>query len=211
MKLFRIAVLAVVTASVPAVVTAQLGKSEGVVDVNTAAEADLLKMPHMTPAIVKAILSTRPFASPIELNKLLLSHKLTPEQTQAFYRSAFVHINLNTATAEEIMLIPGAGKRMAHEFEEYRPWKAWAQFEKEIGKYVNAQEVARLAQYGFIPMDPNTASDADLQSIPGVGPRMLRELKEYRPWKSRAHFDKEIGKYVDQKEVARLARYLVLP
>ncbi len=60
-------------------------------------------------------------------------------------------------------------------------------------------------------MDPNTASDADLQTIPGVGPRMLRELKEYRPWKSRAHFDKEIGKYVDQKEVARLARYLMLP
>ena len=119
---------------------------------------------------MKALLSARPFASPIDLNKLLLSQKLTPEQTQAFYRSAFVHINLNTATGEEIMLIPGAGKRMAHEFEEYRPWKAWAQFDKEIGKYVNAQEVARLAQYGFIPMDPNTASDADLQSIPGVGP-----------------------------------------
>ncbi len=47
------------------------------------------------------------------------------------------------------MLIPGAGKRMAHEFEEYRPWKAWAQFDKEIGKYVNAQEVARLAQVRF--------------------------------------------------------------
>ena len=212
MKLFRIAVLlALVTASSPGIAAAQVGKSQGVVDVNTAAEADLLKMPGMTAAIVKALLSARPFASPIELNKLLLSQKLTPEQTQAFYRSAFVHINLNTATGEEIMLIPGAGKRMAHEFEEYRPWKAWAQFDKEIGKYVNAQEVARLAQYGFIPMDPNTASDADLQTIPGVGPRMLRELKEYRPWKSRAHFDKEIGKYVDQKEVARMARYLTLP
>ena len=39
------------------------------------------------------------------------------------------------------MLIPSAGKRMAHEFEEYRPWKAWAQFDKEIGKYVDAKEV----------------------------------------------------------------------
>ena len=190
---------------------AQVGKSQGVVDANTATEADLLKMPNMTPAIVQAILAGRPFGSPIDLNKVLVAQKLTPEQTQAFYRSAFVHINLNTATAEEIMLIPGAGKRMAHEFEEYRPWKAWAQFDKEIGKYVNAQEVARLAQYGFIPMDANTASDADLMTIPGLGPRMLRELKEYRPWKARAHFDKEIGKYVDQKEVARLARYLVLP
>jgi DNA uptake protein ComE-like DNA-binding protein len=202
---------ALIAIGVPRGAVAQVGKSQGVVDVNTVAEADVLKMPHMTPAIVKAILAARPFQSPVDLNKLLLAQQLTPDQTQAFYRGAFVHINLNTATAEEIMLIPGAGKRMAHEFEEYRPWKAWAQFDKEIGKYVNAQEVARLAQYGFIPLDLNTASDADILTIPGVGPRMLRELKEYRPWKSRAQFDKEIGKYVDQKEVARLARYVALP
>jgi DNA uptake protein ComE-like DNA-binding protein len=204
-------VLALIATALPSVALAQVGKSQGVVDVNTTTEADLLKMPHMTPAIVKAIVAARPFKSPIELNTLLVSQKLSPEQTQAFYRAAFVHINLNTATAEEIMLIPGAGKRMAHEFEEYRPWKAWAQFDKEIGKYVNAQEVARLAQYAFIPLDLNTASDADILTIPGVGPRMLRELKEYRPWKSRAQFDKEIGKYVDAKEVARLARYVALP
>jgi DNA uptake protein ComE-like DNA-binding protein len=202
---------ALIAIGVPRAAVAQVGKSQGVVDVNTVAEADVLKMPHMTPAIVKAILAARPFQSPVDLNKLLLAQQLTPDQTQAFYRGAFVHINLNTATAEEIMLIPGAGKRMAHEFEEYRPWKAWAQFDKEIGKYVNAQEVARLAQYGFIPLDLNTASDADILTIPGVGPRMLRELKEYRPWKSRAQFDKEIGKYVDPKEVARLARYVALP
>jgi DNA uptake protein ComE-like DNA-binding protein len=202
---------ALIAIGAPRAAAAQVGKSQGVVDVNTVAEADLLKMPHMTPAIAKAILAARPFQSPVELNKLLLAQQLTPDQAQAFYRAAFVHINLNSATAEEIMLIPGAGKRMAHEFEEYRPWKAWAQFDKEIGKYVNAQDVARLAQYGFIPLDLNTASDADILTIPGVGPRMLRELKEYRPWKSRAHFDKEIGKYVDQKEVARLARYVVLP
>ena len=36
---------------------AQVGKSQGVVDANTATEADLLKMPHMTPAIVKVISS----------------------------------------------------------------------------------------------------------------------------------------------------------
>ena len=38
------------------------------------------------------------------------------------------------------MTIPGVGKRMAHEFEEYRPWKTQQQFEKEIGKYVNQKK-----------------------------------------------------------------------
>lgn len=189
----------------------QVGKSQGLIDANTASEADLLKAPHMTPDIVKAIIAARPFGSIVDLNKLLLGRKLSQEQATAFYEKAFVHINLNTAIPEEILLIPRAGKRMAHEFEEYRPWKAWAQFDKEIGKYVNAQETARLAQYGFIPINLNTASDADLLTIPGVGQRMLHELKEYRPWKTGAQFDKEIGKYVDQKEVQRLKRYVAIP
>jgi DNA uptake protein ComE-like DNA-binding protein len=173
---------------------AQVGKSQGLVDVNTVSEAELLKMPHMTPETVKAIVAARPFQSITELNRLLLDRKLTQEQATAFYERAFVHINLNTATPEEILLIPRAGKRMAHEFEEYRPWRSWAQFDKEIGKYVGAAETARLAQYGFIPMNVNTASDADLMTIPGVGQRMLHELKEYRPCNGRENFYKYFGK-----------------
>ena len=189
---------------------AQVGKSLGVVDVNTAPEPALLAMPHMTPAIVKALIAARPFASITELNAFLLSQKLTQEQATAFYGKAFVHINLNTATREEILLVPGAGARMAREFAEYRPWKTWGQFDKEIGKYVGAAETARLAQYAFIPVNLNTASDADILTIPGAGPRMVREFKEYRPWKTQAQFEKEIGKYVDAKEVKRLWRYVVI-
>ena len=79
------------------------------------------------------------------------------------------------------MLIPGAGKRMAHEFEEYRPWKTWAQFDKEIGKYVNAQEVERLKQYTFIPLNLNTATEADFLTIPGVGKRMAARVRGVPP------------------------------
>jgi DNA uptake protein ComE-like DNA-binding protein len=188
---------------------AQVGKSQGVVDANTASEQVLLAIPGMTAPVVKALVAARPFGSIIELNKFLLGQKLSQEQANAVYGKAFIHVNLNTATEAEIMLIPGAGKRMAHEFEEYRPWRTWGQFEKEIGKYVDAKEVARLAQYGFIPVRLNSATDEDILSIPGAGPRMVREFKEYRPWKTREQFNREIGKYVDQKEVARLARYVV--
>ena len=184
--------------------------AKGLVDPNTAAEADLLALPHMTPAIVKGLIEKRPFANAVELNTFLAAQSLTAEQLGAVYAKAFVHINLNTATREEIMLIPGAGRKMAHEFDEYRPWKSFAQFDKEIGKYVDATQVARLKSYCFIPMDINTASDEDLSTIPGLGPRMLREFKEYRPYKAVEQFRKEIGKYVNAKEVARLERYIVI-
>jgi DNA uptake protein ComE-like DNA-binding protein len=201
-------VLALSLMATPAM--AQVGKSLGVVDANTAPEKDLLTMPHMTPAIVKGLLEKRPFASITDLNAYLLSQKLTQEQATEFYRKAFVHINLNTATAQEILLVPDAGKRMAHEFEEYRPWKTYAQFDKEIGKYVGAEKTAQLAQYTFIPVRLNTATDADIVSIPGTGQRMVREFKEYRPWKSKEQFIKEIGKYVGAKEAERMWRYVVI-
>jgi hypothetical protein len=39
---------------------------------------------------------------------------------------------------------------------------------------------------------------------------MVHEFKEYRPWKTREQFIKEIGKYVDAKETARLWRFVVI-
>jgi DNA uptake protein ComE-like DNA-binding protein len=48
---------------------------------------------------------------------------------------------------DELLLIPGVGARMATELAEYRPWKTWAQFDKEIGKYVGQQETDRLKRY----------------------------------------------------------------
>jgi len=191
-------------------VDGQVGKSLGVVDANIAPEADLLKMPHMTPAIVKGLIAARNFGSIVDLNKYLLGAGLTQAQAMEFYANAFIHVNLNTATREEILLIPGAGNRMTREFPEYRPWKTFAQFDKEISKYVGQEATDKLKQYVFIPVDLNTATDADILSIPGAGNRMVREFKEYRPWKTKQQFDKEISKYVGQKETDRLWRFVVI-
>jgi DNA uptake protein ComE-like DNA-binding protein len=208
MRMMKVLAIALLMTSVAA--QAQVGKSLGVVDANIALEKDLLAMPHMNATRVKGLIEKRPFASITDLNAYLLGQGLTPEQATEFYGKAFVPINLNTAPPEEILLVPGAGKRMVREFAEYRPWKSYAQFDKEIGKYVGAEKTAQLAQYTFIPVRLNTATDADILSIPGAGQRMVREFKEYRPWKTKEQFMKEIGKYVGAKETERLWRYVVI-
>lgn len=182
----------------------------GLLDANLVPEAELAALPGMTPAIAKAAVAARPFATIVDFNKFLVDQKLTKEQIDAFYLKAFVHVNLNTGTRDEILLIPGAGNRMVREFAEYRPWKTWGQFDKEISKYVGQPETDRLKKYVFIPVNLNTATDEDIISIPGAGRRMVREFKEYRPWKTKEQFEKEIGKYVDAKEVARLWRFVVI-
>jgi DNA uptake protein ComE-like DNA-binding protein len=125
--------------------------AKGLIDPNTAAESELQALPAMTPAIVKGMIERRPFKSVVELNKFLIDQKVTAEQAREFYRRAFVPINLNTGTRDEFLLIPGVGSRMSAEFMEYRPWKTWTQFDKEIGKYVGQAETDRFKQYVFIP------------------------------------------------------------
>jgi radical SAM superfamily enzyme with C-terminal helix-hairpin-helix motif len=75
---------------------------------------------------------------------------------------------------------------------------------------LSRQQRAELYSRLFVPIDLNTATDAEILTIPGVGQRMLREFKEYRPYTSMAQFRREIGKYVSRQEVARLEQYVVL-
>ena len=69
----------------PSPAFAQVGKSLGVVDANTATEQVLAAAPNMTAPIVKALIAARPFNSMVDLNKFLLSQKLTQEQASQFY------------------------------------------------------------------------------------------------------------------------------
>lgn len=193
----------------PLSASAQLGRQMGLIDPNVATEAQLLTVPNMTATIVKELLAKRPFMNIVELNTWLLTQGLTQEKLNESYMKMFIHVNLNLSPRDEIMLIPRAGRRMAREFDEYKPYNGgYAQFRREIGKYVNEQEVAHLEQYTFIPIDLNTASDSAILSIPGMGAKMLHEFKEYRPYPNIAKFRREIGKYVNEKEVARLERYV---
>jgi len=195
--------------SLAAPVPAQVGRHQGMTEPNVADEKELMKLPHLNPALVKGILERRPFANMVELNKFL-SQTLDNKQLSELYARMFLPLNLNTATREEIMLIPGMGNRMVREFFEYRPYTAIAQFRKEIGKYVDDKEVARLEQYVFVPINLNTASDETLLSIPGANPQLLRVLKESRPYKDMEQFRREIAKSVSAKEAARLERYFVI-
>jgi DNA uptake protein ComE-like DNA-binding protein len=199
--------VAIVLVALAAPARAQVGKSVTIVDANIASEKELATLPHLNAGLVKSIVDRRPFPSITELDALL-SPTLSRQQLTELYGRLFVHLNLNTATREQILLIPSAGPRMAHEFEEYRPYKALSQFHREIDKYVDDKELARLEQYVFVPINLNTATDADILTIPGLGNRMVHEFKEYRPYKAMEQFRREIGKYVDKREVARLERYV---
>jgi DNA uptake protein ComE-like DNA-binding protein len=150
--LHRVFTFAAVILSLVAIADAQVGKPVTITDANLITEADLAKLPQMSAARAKAVVAKRPFKTVKDLDTLLASQGLMKEERTALYAKLFVPINLNTATDEEILLIPGVGNRMLREFKEYRPYAALAQFHREIGKYVDDTELARLEQYVFVPV-----------------------------------------------------------
>ena len=210
-KFVRAALVALaVTVGLPLAGTAQVGANvSGLLDPNRATKAELVAIEHLTEAMVDQIIAARPILDMMVVDRILAG-SLSEEQRELVYGKVWAPLDLNSASKEEIMLIPGVGERMHHEFEEYRPYPALAQFHREIDKYVDDTELARLEQYVFVKIDLNTATDEHILTIPGVGSRMLREFKEYRPYDNIEKFRREIGKYVDDTEVRRLEHYVTI-
>jgi len=194
---------------VSAAAWAQVGANQDLVDPNLAERDQLLALPGVNDAVADAIVAARPIVTMLQLNEALIP-LLDDEARAELYVRLFRQINLNAASRDEIMLVPAMSPRMAHEFEEYRPYSGLDEFRREIGKYVDAQEVARLEQYVFVPMNLNSASPSDFLTIPGMNNRMVHEFEEYRPYTNIEQFRREIGKYVDDNEVARLESYITL-
>ncbi|HEX2079776.1 MAG TPA: hypothetical protein VHG08_18820 [Longimicrobium sp.] len=117
----------------------------GFIDPNTASREQLLTVPHMTPVLADSLVAGRPYADMRAVDRVLGG--LSETQKDEVYARLWKPLDLNRATAEEIELIPGVGARMRHEFEEYRPYRGIEQFRREIGKYVDDAEVARLERY----------------------------------------------------------------
>jgi DNA uptake protein ComE-like DNA-binding protein len=175
-----------------------------VLNANLATESDLVAL-GLSEEVVQKLLAARPFLSMADFNSII-----EPENTEELFKKIFVPFNLNTTEEKDFKMIPGVGDKMAHEFEEYRPYTSILQFKREIGKYVDEQEVARYLDYVFVPVELNTSSEDDIKALPGIGKKMTHEFLEYRPYKNLAQFRKEIGKYVDDKELSRLERFVYL-
>jgi DNA uptake protein ComE-like DNA-binding protein len=98
-------------------------------------------------ATAAAVVAGRPYSDMTAVDRVLSARNMTAEQRRAVYARVWKPIDLNTATDQEILLIPGIGNRMLHEFKEYRPYTSIGQFRREMGKYVDDTEVARLEKY----------------------------------------------------------------
>ena len=95
-------------------------------------------------------------------------------------------LDLNTATEDELMTVPGVGERMAHEFEEYRPWTSVGQFRREIGKYVDddAAVLDGYLRHVYVPLTLDGADAETLMQLPGLTQAEAQQLADGQPYAS---------------------------
>ena len=119
-------------------------------------------------------------------------------------------LNPNTVSEEQLMALPGMTAELASALMAGRPFENMLGVDEVLASALD--EAAREELYGslFLPLDINNASEAELLLIPGVGDRMAYEFDEYRPYDGIERFRREIGKYVDEEEVARFEKYIVI-
>jgi hypothetical protein len=96
-----------------------------------------------------------------------------------FYTKAFVHVNLNTGTAAEILLVPGAGNKKTGVRRVPPMDVVGAVRQGNRTSTVGQEATDKLKQYVFIPIDLNKATD-DCDSVDsGVigSPAMLARVQ----------------------------------
>ena len=134
------------TAGATTAATDTSANAAAMVDPNSATQPQLVTA-GLDSAAAAAVVAGRPYTDMTAVDRVLAGRNMTPDQRRAVYAKVWKPINLNTASDQEILLIPGIGNRMLHEFKEYRPYTSIEQFRREIGKYVDDAEVARLEKY----------------------------------------------------------------
>jgi DNA uptake protein ComE-like DNA-binding protein len=119
-------------------------------------------------------------------------------------------LNANTASEESLKALSALSDQQVESILANRPYEKWADLNAELAESLSAEELEELYGELYVPLKLNSELQADFQLIPGVGRKMAREFDEYRPYTDMEQFRREIGKYVDEDEVARYEQYVVL-
>ncbi|MEQ1768255.1 MAG: helix-hairpin-helix domain-containing protein [Devosia sp.] len=119
-------------------------------------------------------------------------------------------LNPNTASSKQLAGVSGLPADLAKAIVAQRPFATMVEFNALVRAALKEGAAEALYEHLFIPINLNSAARAEIALIPGMSGRMVREFLEYRPYADIEVFNREIGKYVDDAEVARLRSYVTL-
>ena len=124
--------------------------------------------------------------------------------------SAGAVLNANTATAAQLAGASGVSPEVAQAIVAGRPYATVVDLNAKLREALSEEQTAAVLTTVFVPVNLNSAGREEIELIPGMSSRMVGEFLEYRPYEDMNEFNREIGKYVDEAEVARRRSYVTL-
>ncbi|AKM08739.1 hypothetical protein [Pelagerythrobacter marensis] len=132
------------------------------------------------------------------------------DAADAAAETATAVLDANTATTAQLAAVEGISAELADTIVAGQPYADVTDLHTALLENVSQEEATAILVNVFVPIDLNSASEEAIALIPGMTDRMIHEFEEYRPYEDMAEFDREIGKYVDEDEVARFRNYVTL-
>lgn len=134
----------------------------------------------------------------------------TGNATQATAAEVGAALDANTANREQLAAANGVSPELAEAIVAGRPYATVVDLNTKLRETLSEEAAGAALQNVFVPVNLNSASRREIKLIPGMTDRMVGEFLEYRPYEDMNEFNREIGKYVDEAEVARFRRYVTL-
>ena len=119
-------------------------------------------------------------------------------------------MNANDATEAQLAAMDGMTPELAAAIVAGQPYADVVAFNEVLMGSLDEAQAAAVRERLFVPINLNEASEEAIRLVPGMTDKMVHEFEEYRPYADMAEFDREIGKYVDEAEVARFRQYVTL-
>jgi DNA uptake protein ComE-like DNA-binding protein len=185
-------------------------------NLNSATNDQFSTIPGVGDRMLDEFNEYKPYASILEYRQEIGKY-VDESQVADWEKYLFVPVDPASADRDTLQQLPGVSSDIAGALASGDPYADEAAFLDALASKISPEQTALAPQYmastagtsaSWIRFDLNKAANEQFSTIPGVGDRMLKEFAEYKPYSSILVYRQEIGKYVDEAQVAAWEKYL---
>jgi len=124
-------------------------------DVNSATEDQLARVPGLTPEIHRMIMDIRPFLDMVEFDEELDGIKVSTKKRAALYQHLFMKIDINNTPIEDLQFVPNLSNSLSHKVKTGRPYNSLSELRAVIEDSRQSENTDQIMEYFIVKKAKN--------------------------------------------------------